>query len=319
MTDISSKPKAQSFHAILLIFFTIIILIISFTPVKVFSQDTSIIKYLPLAVGNSWTYFAWNPQPPPSTWKVKFTITKDTVMNGKRYYRCQFPVIGLSWLRIDSIKGIVYRAGSSPGCSPVTYEVLVDSLYSKLNDTANDCSGYKRKCKDTNNIPLFNSVYKSKKFEPLLALSANTKTYAKYFGLCGLSEGDPYVISYSLLGCVINGVVYGDTSVPLGIQPISSEIPNEYILFQNYPNPFNPNTVISYSVGIPSGQLVVSSFTTLKVYDVLGHEVATLVNEQLKPGTYEANFDGSDLASEVYYYILNSGDFIESKRMVLLK
>jgi len=86
----------------------------------------------------------------------------------------------------------------------------------------------------------------------------------------------------------------------------------DYSLSQNYPNPFNPSTSIQYSVS--NGQYV-----SLKVYDVLGTEVATLVNEEKPQGTYEVEFDGTDLPSGIYIYRLTSGSFTASKKLVLLK
>jgi hypothetical protein len=93
--------------------------------------------------------------------------------------------------------------------------------------------------------------------------------------------------------------------------------PTEFVLYQNYPNPFNPNTVISY-------QLPVTSSVTLKVYDILGNEVATLVNEEKQPGVYEVEFnnhsdEGQNLSSGIYIYKLTAGDFISIKKMLLLK
>jgi hypothetical protein len=93
--------------------------------------------------------------------------------------------------------------------------------------------------------------------------------------------------------------------------------PNSFLLFQNYPNPFNPSTVISY-------KLPVSGMVTLKVYDILGRVVATLVNEEKPAGSYEVEFivaqDSSpDIASGVYFYQLKAGDFVESKKMILMK
>ncbi len=88
--------------------------------------------------------------------------------------------------------------------------------------------------------------------------------------------------------------------------------PLSFALEQNYPNPFNPTTIINY-------QLPMTNDVTLKVYDVLGREVATLVNEQKSPGTYTVNFDGSRFASGVYFYRLRAGSFVSTKRMVLLK
>ena len=88
--------------------------------------------------------------------------------------------------------------------------------------------------------------------------------------------------------------------------------PNETTLYDNYPNPFNPSTNIRFSISV---QL----FTTLKVYDVLGNEVATLVNEEKPAGSFEVNFNASMLASGIYYYRLTAGNFAETKRMILLK
>jgi len=103
-------------------------------------------------------------------------------------------------------------------------------------------------------------------------------------------------------------------SQPIGINPISSEIPNEFSLFQNYPNPFNPSTKIKFA--IPTGY---ASQTILSVYDILGRRVAVLVNQQLRPGTYEVDWDASAYPSGVYFYTITSGSFKETRKMVLLK
>ena len=87
---------------------------------------------------------------------------------------------------------------------------------------------------------------------------------------------------------------------------------NEYILYQNYPNPFNPNTKIIYS--IPNTNLV-----TIKIYDILGREVETLLNEVKPVGKYEVNFDGSDLSSGIYFYRMQAGNYIKTKKMIRIK
>jgi len=98
-------------------------------------------------------------------------------------------------------------------------------------------------------------------------------------------------------------------------------IPTEFKLEQNYPNPFNPTTVISY-------QLAVDSYVTLKVYDLLGREVSTLVNEYQPAGVHNSQFairnlpagrQGSQLSSGIYFYRLQAGNFIETKKMILLR
>ena len=86
----------------------------------------------------------------------------------------------------------------------------------------------------------------------------------------------------------------------------------EYTLSQNYPNPFNPTTTITY-------QMPKTEFVTLKVYDILGREIATLVNEEKPAGNYEVNFIGSGLTSGIYFYQLKAGDYSETKKMILLK
>lgn len=89
-------------------------------------------------------------------------------------------------------------------------------------------------------------------------------------------------------------------------------IPSEYLLKTNYPNPYNPTTTINY-------QLPIKGFVMLKIYDILGREVATLVNEQKDPGSYSVNFDASRLASGVYIYQIRANDYVNSKKMLLLK
>jgi hypothetical protein len=91
-----------------------------------------------------------------------------------------------------------------------------------------------------------------------------------------------------------------------------STLPQEFSLNQNYPNPFNPTTIISW-------QLPVSGHVSLKVYDIIGNEVATLVNEEKPAGNYEISFDASGLSSGVYFYKLTSGNFIKTKKMILLR
>jgi len=91
-----------------------------------------------------------------------------------------------------------------------------------------------------------------------------------------------------------------------------SPSPNKFLLFQNYPNPFNPTTAISY-------QLPAVSDVKLAVYDLLGREVAVLVNERRDAGVHEVKFDGSILASGVYFYRLQAGDLVQAKKLILLK
>jgi hypothetical protein len=97
-----------------------------------------------------------------------------------------------------------------------------------------------------------------------------------------------------------------------GIKKLSNIVPEKYCLHQNYPNPFNPISKIKMEIAKLSN-------VKLVVYDVLGHEVTTLVNEQLRPGTYEVEFDAIEYPSGVYFYRLSTEDFSSVKKMILLK
>ena len=92
----------------------------------------------------------------------------------------------------------------------------------------------------------------------------------------------------------------------------NNSIPTDYSLEQNYPNPFNPATIIKYS--IPKAGSVM-----IKVYDDLGKEVATLLNEYKSAGSYEVKFAAKKFSSGVYFYRLTAGDFVQTKRMIILK
>jgi hypothetical protein len=98
-------------------------------------------------------------------------------------------------------------------------------------------------------------------------------------------------------------------------------VPAAFNLLQNYPNPFNPKTRVRFSVstGGREGQVQSVSEVKLVVYDILGREVAVLVNERKSAGTYEVSFDGKGLASGVYIYRLTAGSFVQSKKMQLVR
>jgi hypothetical protein len=105
---------------------------------------------------------------------------------------------------------------------------------------------------------------------------------------------------------------YLDTQNVIGIVNINTNIPDNFTLKQNYPNPFNPQTKIRF-------ELKSALFTELKIFDILGREVKSLVKETLKPGEYEVSFNAVNMPSGVYFYRLNAGGFTDTKKMVLLK
>jgi len=101
---------------------------------------------------------------------------------------------------------------------------------------------------------------------------------------------------------------------------VTVDAPTIFSLAQNYPNPFNPTTKIKYTIpSVTLRQAQSDIHITLTIYDVLGNEIATLINEQKQPGTYEVEFSGTNLPSGIYFYQLKAGSFIDTKKMILIK
>ncbi|PJA97032.1 MAG: hypothetical protein CO129_03370, partial [Ignavibacteriales bacterium CG_4_9_14_3_um_filter_34_10] len=119
--------------------------------------------------------------------------------------------------------------------------------------------------------------------------------------------------SYRLKQIDIDGGFRYSQEVEVKVEAISTE----FTLFQNYPNPFNPSTTIKYS--IPNNMKSEMSNVKIVVFDILGNVVATLVNENKAAGNYEVKFDGSNLSSGVYFYKLQSGSFVQTKKFLLMK
>jgi hypothetical protein len=127
-----------------------------------------------------------------------------------------------------------------------------------------------------------------------------------YFDIFFANENTGWIAGYD--GMILKTTNAGSTF----IANQNNRTPSEYKLFQNYPNPFNPSTIIKFHIKD-------SKFVTLKIYDILGKEIATLVNEGLHPGIYEFNFDASKLNSGIYICKMNTDGFTETKKMVLIK
>jgi hypothetical protein len=126
---------------------------------------------------------------------------------------------------------------------------------------------------------------------------------------------------YVIAGTDNQSVWRRSLSEVISVQNISTEIPSKYSLSQNYPNPFNPTTKIKFELPSLEGYGVRRGVGLVKltVYDVMGREVQTLINENLQPGTYESSFDASTLNSGVYFYKISAGDYSETKKMLMIK
>jgi hypothetical protein len=121
-----------------------------------------------------------------------------------------------------------------------------------------------------------------------------------------------------LIGCIIDSVIYGNL-----VSVESEQFPaDNFSLSQNYPNPFNPSTKIKFTIPQTDSPLLGGArggLVTLKIYDVLGNEVATLVNEEKPAGEYEVEFNATGLPSGIYFYTLKTGNFSDTKKLILLK
>jgi hypothetical protein len=272
-----------------------------------YGSDSSIVNYFPLKVGN---VFVYNYVSNSGTSIIKASVTYDTVINGLKYFHCTgFPSYYNGLIRFDSVSGCIYKIDNcrldSFRCVPgtVVYNILCSNQL------------YKAYAYPDTQI-LFNQTVNTKYFHHTSIITGGAGwKYAYNFGLIFYETVWKWVYNrYYLKGCVINGIVYGDTSTtPTNINLISS-IAHGYELKQNYPNPFNPTTKILFSIKDANSNV------SLKVYNLEGKEISTLINKSLNTGEYQEVFNGSNLTSGIYFYRLTvNGNIIDTKKMVLLK
>ena len=270
--------------------------------------DSIIAKYYPLQIGNTWRYqriqygdYVCHQWPNPTEYTI--TITGETTINNKMYF-----VFSNGFReRIDSATMNVYRYNGA-------FDQMLDSLYARKND---HYYGIRLDFFDTycTVADTFqgNFAGHSGSAKKITVSGNGTNEYylLNGIGVTSMFRCFQYGHKDVLLGCIINGVQYGAIS---GMENIEGIIPVNFSLYQNYPNPFNPVTRIKFDVG---GTSIAHTF--LSVYDALGKEVAVLIDRELQPGTYEADWDASAYPSGMYYYKFESGNFTETKKMVLIK
>jgi hypothetical protein len=291
-----------------------ILLFICFQNVK--STDTSAVKYFPLKAGNMYKFRWFHYMGIYDS--IYCQITKDTMINGKKYFYCyNYPVTGTGWVRFDTASGNLYKY--TAGCPWHPAEALIDSLSASVGNKINLCdlADTSKHCISDSSFTLFGIITKRKVFETYQGGYpgySNQDQYAKNFGLyyTGGASGS-YFSDVWLIGCIINGISYGNTIGLTEINNFSNNIITKYQLYQNYPDPFNPFTKIKYD-------LPKDSKVTIVIYDLLGKQINKLVNNEFqKAGTYSITFNGSSLASGVYFYRLVSDKYVEVKKMVLIK
>ena len=285
---------------------------------EVYPADTVSVKYFPLKAGNTWYYkTTFSPIPFPPEFHKDY-IEKDTSINGITYFKF-FRHGSVSYIRVDSVKGNLLAYSPGNGCGSYANDKIIDSLASSPGNqiTCIYEAIQTRICVSTGTQNVFGIISDTKDFIHYGLFVANI-TYAKNFGVIYSCSGEPPPCTgfTNLIGCRIDGIVYGDTNLT-SIKQIGNSIPEYFSLEQNYPNPFNPHTIINYA--IPSNVRSQTSDVKLLIYNSLGKHIATLVNENQNAGSYSVEFNGEGLPSGVYYCKLEAGDFVETKRMVILK
>jgi hypothetical protein len=264
------------------------------------SQSSSAQDWFPLEVGNRWDYSVRYLNHGGTYIDTIFVeIIDEVVLNNKKYYNCSNPLFfGGERLFVENDSLYIYDSMDSTDCLVFAFNLSDSTGYKPcLFDTAIvieysvfNIFGYE----DTTQIQVTSDIYEfSKKFGFKFKARYNT-----------LDE-----IEHQLSGCIISGVTYGELLVSVENE---TESPKEFSLFQNYPNPFNPSTNFRYS--IPT-----QSFVIIRVYDILGNEIETLVNEERASGTYEITWYAESLPSGIYFYRIQAGSFVETKKMVLLR
>ncbi len=289
---------------------------------KHLALNPGIISFYPLQVGNKWVYSSGtciHGYPINCTGSASVTeVIGDTIMpNNKKYFILRNGKANsqISLERIDSSTAKVYRYNLNQYLNDDEY--LIDDLLAEKNDTINNLRFSDNVvCEEDSVINIWGADRRQKIFREFILLGV-TYSLVEGIGLYSFSGSslDGYS-EVSLKGAVINGVLYGDTTLT-AIDENENNIPTNFSLSQNYPNPFNPTTKIKYAAppNLPEGEALIQ----IKVYDVLGNEIATLVNKEQSPGEYEVEFNGSNLSSGIYFYRLSAGSFIQTKKMIYLK
>ena len=171
----------------------------------------------------------------------------------------------------------------------------------------------------------------------IISLTTERETYTYTFVMNDPTDTQArlgFDLGTSSIDLYFDNITLSKGEIPTGIELDNPTIENSFKLYQNYPNPFNPTTTIKYS--IPPGTVISNEvrnlkdfssqaprndnvMVTLKIYNILGKEIATLVNKNQTHGNYSFQFDASELSSGVYYYQLKTGDYFQAKKMLLLK
>jgi hypothetical protein len=212
--------------------------------------------------------------------------------------------------------GYFFRTGQAPHVgvkvlsgAASSFHALDYAVYSPLDPSSDAASDSMRYAMTAHNG-----------FDGTITVGADGSILSLNAGRYTVAPGDSAVVYYALmygtslagLQITADGAVARYTSLVTSVEPVSNQVPEQFALLQNYPNPFNPTTQIEFK--IPN-----TSVTKLMVFDMLGGEVETLIDQNLAPGSYRVTFNAARLSSGVYYYTLRAGTYTDTKRLVLVK
>jgi len=277
--------------------FSLILFSLIALPQYIYSQE-----WFPLEIGNRWDYFVIEDYPGGIVeydTVCSVILNKQILANGLEYYFFTNPIPLNSpapkFFRQENNKIYFFNELDSSDCFAFRFDLPEDSFYT-------NCKGYELHIFEIDSSVTFGlpDIHQNQDF--FYDFSSNFGVYHYFYP--GIVERD-----YTLKGCIISGVTYGYLLVSVENYTALNE---NFLLHQNFPNPFNPTTKISW-------QSPVGSHQTVKVFDVLGNEIAILVDEYKPAGTYEVEFNATESPSGIYFYQLKAGSFVETKKMVLLR
>jgi hypothetical protein len=289
---------------------------------QAFSQDTT--NFFPHHLGDLhiYDYFVtiWDP-PTTVIWKDIFDSTGSdgTSYIIKKESWPQFSIEYYHYYRIDTAGNVQWRRDIWPDSDYVYFKLnaiqgdhWIVNHYGPGGELAIVESTYTTTSFDISTISKEIAYYTTTDTSDTTQLGFHLYSYilSGGFGIVFYGGGEMFDHVYLRAAC-IDGVVYGDTTTS-AVEDRISQVPRKIELFQNYPNPFNASTIIQY-------YLLQGEYVNLKIYNMLGQEVAVIVNGNQKSGRHKIEFQSNTLASGIYIYTLQTGTFRESRRMIILK
>ena len=284
----------------------------------IYAQKTDPNSFFPRSVGNIWEYYTFTYEETLGA-IARAEIIRDSVGNDGFIYLFKGSMFDPVW-GVDTSSAIVYY---TPLRMNWQYYLLEadsgDTWWVDYEDASSGGPGIKALVKNKYPSVIFGKTtvimeieyYQLSWGDTVInerSFHKNTETLALGFGLIKNWYEEPSQFNKILRGCVIDGDTFGIiTDIKEDIQ-----LPGDFYLSQNYPNPFNPSTNIKYAIS--SGQNV-----NLVVYDILGNEVAVLVNKEMPAGEYEVHFNADNLPSGIYFYRITAGSFFNTRKMLLIK